>query len=73
MNTKIQSSEIACPDCGGREIRHEYDSLQYIYTDKDVNEQVLSLSKAVICTKLPTGRPGMDLWSIFVLANVRHS
>jgi len=46
-------------------------ALQYIYTDKDVSEQVFSLLEAVICTKLPTGRPGMDLWSIFVLASVR--
>ena len=46
-------------------------ALQYIYTNKDVKEQVFSLLEASICKKLPTGRPGMDLWSIFVLASVR--
>jgi hypothetical protein len=45
--------------------------LQYVYTDKDVSEQIFSMLEDIICTKLPTGRPGMDLWSIFVLANIR--
>jgi len=46
-------------------------ALQYIYTNKDISEQVFSLLEACICTKLATGRPGMDLWAIFVLASVR--
>ena len=46
-------------------------AMQYIYTTNEVNEQVFSLLESVICTKKPTGRPGMDLWTIFVLAGAR--
>jgi hypothetical protein len=46
-------------------------ALQYIYTNKDINEQIFSLLESCVCAKLSTGRPGMDLWSIFVLASVR--
>ena len=46
-------------------------AMQYIYTTKEVNEQVFSLLESVYCTKKPTGRPGMDLWTIFVLAGAR--
>ena len=46
-------------------------AMQHIYTTKEVSEQVFSLLEAVICTKKPTGRPGMDLWTIFVLAGAR--
>jgi hypothetical protein len=47
-------------------------ALQYVYTNKDVSDQVFRLLEACICTKKPTGRTGMDLWSIFVLASVRQ-
>ena len=46
-------------------------AMQYIYCNKDASEQVYSLLESVICTKKPTGRPGMDLWTIFVLAGAR--
>jgi hypothetical protein len=46
-------------------------AMQYIYTNSDINEQVFSLLESVICTKQATGRPGMDLWTIFVLAGAR--
>jgi hypothetical protein len=46
-------------------------AMQYIYTNKDFNAQVFSLLEACICIKKPTGRPGMDLWTIFVLAGAR--
>jgi len=46
-------------------------AMQYIYTNKEVSEQVYSLLESAICTKLPTGRRGMDLWTIFVLAGAR--
>jgi hypothetical protein len=39
--------------------------------DKELSEQIYSLLEKVICTKKPTGRPGMDLWMIFVLAGAR--
>jgi len=46
-------------------------ALQYVYSNKELNEQVFSLLETVICKKLTTGRPGMDLWSIFVLGSIR--
>jgi len=46
-------------------------AMQYIYTNKEISEQIYSLLEPVICTKQSTGRPGMDLWSIFVLAGAR--
>ena len=46
-------------------------AMQYIYCNQEVSEQVYSLLESVICTKKPTGRPGMDLWTIFVLAGAR--
>ena len=46
-------------------------AMQYIYTDKEVSEQIFSLLEGLICTKKPTGRRGMDLWTIFVLAEAR--
>jgi hypothetical protein len=46
-------------------------ALQYIYTHNDLSERIFGLLEKAICTKLPTGRPGMDLWSIFVLASAR--
>ena len=46
-------------------------AMQYIYMDNELSEQIYSLLESVICTKKRTGRPGMDLWSIFVLAGAR--
>ena len=46
-------------------------AMQYIYANKNINEKVYSLLESLICTKKPTGRPGMNLWSIFVLAGAR--
>ena len=46
-------------------------AMQYVYTDKELSEQIYSLLEKVICTKKSTGRPGMDLWSIFVLSGAR--
>lgn len=46
-------------------------AMQYIYTDKDVSEHVFSQLESIICTKKPTGRLGMNLWTIFVLAEAR--
>jgi len=46
-------------------------AMQYIYSDKEVSEQVFTLLESAICTKQSTGRPGMDLWTLFVLAEAR--
>ena len=46
-------------------------AMQYIYSNKDVSEQVFTLLESVICIKQSTGRTGMDLWTLFVLAEAR--
>lgn len=49
-------------------------ALQYIYVTPEINERVFSLLEEKICNgKKKTGRPGMDLWHILVLAVVRHT
>ena len=49
-------------------------ALQYIFITPDLNEQVFALLEKKICSgKKKTGRKGMDLWHILVLAVVRHS
>jgi len=47
-------------------------AMQYIYLDKDLSAQVFNLLETAICTKAATGRNGMHLWSIFVLAGARQ-
>jgi IS5 family transposase len=48
-------------------------ALQFIFTSQELNEKVFSLLETKICTgKKKTGRPGMDLWHILVLAVVRQ-
>ena len=47
-------------------------AMQYIYMDKEVNERIFKLLESAICAKKKrTGRQGMDLWTIFVLAGAR--
>lgn len=47
-------------------------ALQYIYTTPDLNERVFELLDAKVRRgKKQTGRPGMTLWEILVLATIR--
>jgi hypothetical protein len=46
-------------------------AMQYIYTNSELNEKVYSLLESKICVGKKTGRPGMHLWTIFVLAGAR--
>jgi len=49
-------------------------ALQYIFVNPELNEKVFSLLEERICKdKKRTGRRGMDLWHILVLAVVRHT
>ena len=49
-------------------------ALQYIFITPELNEKVFSLLEKKICSgKKKTGRKGMDLWHILVLAVVRHA
>lgn len=46
--------------------------LHYVYTNKELNFKVSRIvAKKVIGDKKPTGRTGMGLWEIFVMAQVR--
>lgn len=48
-------------------------ALQYIFTTPSLNEKVFLLLEERICKgKKKTGRKGMDLWHVLVLAVVRH-
>lgn len=47
--------------------------LQYIFTTPSLNEKIFELLEERICKgKKKTGRKGMDLWHILVLAVIRH-
>ena len=47
-------------------------AMQYIYCNEELNEKVYSMLEDKICKgKKDTGRPGMNLWEIFVLAGTR--
>jgi transposase, IS5 family len=49
-------------------------ALQYIFITPALNEKVFELLEKKICSgKKKTGRKGMDLWHILVLAVVRHA
>ena len=49
-------------------------ALQYIFITPALNEKVFELLEKKICSgKNKTGRKGMDLWHILVLAVVRHA
>ncbi|MBA3675658.1 MAG: ISNCY family transposase [Chitinophagaceae bacterium] len=49
-------------------------ALQYIFITPELNEKVFALLEKKICFgKKKTGRKGMDLWHILVLAVVRHA
>ena len=47
-------------------------AMKHIYCNKELSEQIYSLLEEKICSnKKSTGRPGMHLWTIFVLAGAR--
>jgi transposase, IS5 family len=49
-------------------------ALKHIFVTKELNEQIFSLLEQKYVTgKKKTGRPGMDLWHILILAVVRHA
>jgi transposase, IS5 family len=49
-------------------------ALQHIFVTPELNEKIfLLLEDKISKSKKKTGRPGMDLWHILVLAIVRHT
>ncbi len=67
-------SEIKFPLRSRDELPPVLMALQYIFITPDINEQVFSLLENKVCQgKKKTGRKGMDLWHILVLAVVRNT
>ncbi len=67
-------SEVKFPLRSRDELPPVLMALQHIFITPSVNEKVFSLlEKKVVNNKKKTGRKGMDLWHILVLAVIRHT
>jgi hypothetical protein len=67
-------SDIQFPLRSRDELPPVLKALQYIFVTPELNKQVFELLEKKICSgKKQTGRKGMDLWHILVLAVVRHA
>jgi len=70
----IAVSDVKLPMKSRDELPPVLLALQHIFITPLLNEQVFSLlEKKVVGNKKKTGRKGMDLWHILVLAVVRHA
>lgn len=66
-------SEVQLPLKSRDELPPILGGLQYIFATPSLNEKIFALLEEKICEgKKKTGRKGMDLWHILVLAVVRH-
>ena len=67
-------SEVKLPLKSRDELPAVLLGLQYVFLTSEVNEKIFSLLESKItATKKKTGRKGMDLWHILVLAVVRQA
>lgn len=65
-------SEIRIPTKSRDEFPPYLRALQEIYTNPELSSEIFSLVEKAVCRKSSkTGRPGMNLWNIFVLAGAR--
>ena len=70
----VPISDIKIPTKSRDEMPPTVRALQYIFTTPDLNEKIFKLLEEKICKgKKKTGRKGMDLWHILVLAVIRHA
>ena len=70
----VPISEIKIPVKSRDEMPPTVRALQYIFMTENLNEKIFTLLEEKICKgKNKTGRPGMDLWHLLVLAVVRHA
>ena len=68
----VPISDIKMPTKSRDEMPPTVRALQYIFTTEALNEKVFKLLEEKICkSKKKTGRRGMDLWHILVLAVIR--
>jgi len=75
MNLRtIAIADIKFPLKSRDELPPVLKALQYVFITPELNEKVFCLLEQNICKdKKQTGRKGMDLWHILVLAVVRHT
>ena len=67
-------SEVKFPLRSRDELPSVLLGLQYIFITPELNEKIFSLlEEKIVSGKKKTGRKGMDLWHILVLAVVRHT
>ena len=67
-------NEIKIPTKSRDEMPPTVRALQHIFLTPELNEKVFAVVEESICKgKKKTGRKGMDLWHILVLAVVRHA
>lgn len=67
-------SEVKFPLRSRDELPPVLKALQHIFVTPELNEKVFALlEKKVLKDKKKTGRKGMDLWHILVLAVIRHT
>lgn len=65
-------AEIHIPTNSRDEFPPYLRALQEIYADPELSSEIFSLVEKAVCHKSSkTGRPGMNLWNIFVLAGAR--
>lgn len=70
----VPISEIKIPTKGRDEMPPTVRALQYIFLTESLNEKIFTLLEdKLLKGKKKTGRKGMDLWHLFVLAVVRHA
>jgi transposase, IS5 family len=70
----VAISDVKFPLKSRDELPPVLKALQYIFVTPDLNEKIFALLEKKICTnKKPTGRKGMDLWHLLVLAVIRHT
>lgn len=70
----VSIKDIKIPVKSRDELPAAVKALQFIFITPELNEKVFALLENKICHgKKKTGRKGMDLWHILVLAVVRHT
>jgi IS5 family transposase len=66
-------SEVKFPLRSRDELPPVLMALQHIFVTADLNEKIFALLEKLVKGKKKTGRKGMDLWHILVLAVIRHT
>ena len=70
----VPISEVKFPLRSRDELPPVLMALQHLFVTPELNEKIFSLLEQQVCKgKKKTGRKGMDLWHILVLAVVRHT